>query len=224
MVRTGKRIRRTPGEAQRLILDAARAAIVRTGPEGLRLQDVAAAAGVSHPLILHHFGSRAGLVRALTREATAELKDQLVAAMTGPDYGIEAQLDRVFKAFRGGLGQRLAWLATVAAGVEAGDEAMIQREIADQLHARRMALAPPGTKVAREDSEFLVYLIAIAALGDAIYGAQFRRSAGLAEGPETDRRFRAWLAALIRAKSTPADSAAEPASMDCTHRGVLTEG
>ena len=64
-----KRVRRTPDEARRLILEAAQAAIARTGPEGLRLHDIAAAAGVSHPLILHHFGSRAGLVRALTREA-----------------------------------------------------------------------------------------------------------------------------------------------------------
>ena len=68
-----KRVRRTPDEARRLILDTAQAAIARTGPEGLRLHDIAAAAGVSHPLILHHFGNRAGLVRALTRVAVAEL-------------------------------------------------------------------------------------------------------------------------------------------------------
>jgi len=34
------------------------------GTEGLMLQDIAAAAGISHPLILHHFGSRGGLIRA----------------------------------------------------------------------------------------------------------------------------------------------------------------
>jgi AcrR family transcriptional regulator len=204
MVETGKRVRRRPDEARRLILEAAQAAIARTGPEGLRLHDIAAAAGVSHPLILHHFGSRAGLVRALTREATAELRDKLVAAMTERDAPIEEQLDRVFDAFRNGLGQRLAWLATVAPDGDHGDSSMIQREIADVLHARRVALGPPGTPVAFEDSQFLVHLIAIAALGDAIYGPQFRRSAGLAEGPDTDRRFRAWLAALARARPPPA--------------------
>jgi AcrR family transcriptional regulator len=198
MIRMVKRVRRTPDEARRLILDAAQAAIARTGPEGLRLHDIAAAAGVSHPLILHHFGSRAGLVRALTREATAELKDKLVAAMTEPDYSAEVQLDRVFDAFRGGLGRRLAWLATVEVDCEEGEAPTTQREIAEHLHARRAAAASPGAKVAWEDSQFLVYLIAIAALGDAIYGDEFRRSAGLAEGPATDRRFRAWLAALLR--------------------------
>jgi AcrR family transcriptional regulator len=203
MVETVKRVRRRPDEARRLILDAAQAAIARTGPEGLRLHDIAAAAGVSHPLILHHFGSRAGLVQALTREATAELRDKLVAAMTEPDYSIEQQLDRVFDAFRNGLGQRLAWLATVAPDGDQGGTMMIQREIADQLHARRIATSPPGTNVVLEDSQFLVHLIAIAALGEAIYGAQLRRSAGLDDGPEADRRFRAWLAALIRARGPP---------------------
>ena len=203
MAESVKRVRRTPDEARRLILDAAQAAIARTGPEGLRLHDIAAAAGVSHPLILHHFGSRAGLVRALTREAIVELSDKQVAAMTERDPSIEEQLDRVFDAFRDGLGQRLAWLATVDPDGDQGGSTMIQREIADHLHARRVAAAPPGTTVAREDSQFLVHLIAIAALGDAIYGAQFRRSAGLAEGAETHRRFRAWLAALIRARDTP---------------------
>src|SRR6202166_2356399 len=103
-----KRSRRTPEEARRLILDAAQAAIARTGPQGLRLQDIAAEAGISHPLILHHFGSRAGLVRALTREAAAELRDRLVQSMTQPEYSIGEQLDQVFDAFRGGLAQRLA--------------------------------------------------------------------------------------------------------------------
>jgi AcrR family transcriptional regulator len=203
MAGTTKRVRRRPDEARRLILDAAQAAIARTGPEGLRLHDIAAAAGVSHPLILHHFGSRAGLVRALTREATAELKDKLIAALAGPDYAIEEQLDRVFDAFRNGLGQRLAWLATVAPEDDSGGGMMIQREIAEHLHAKRLALAPPGTNMAFEDSQFLVHLIAVAALGEAIYGPQFRRSAGLEGGPETDRRFRGWLAALIRGRPPP---------------------
>jgi TetR/AcrR family transcriptional regulator, repressor for neighboring sulfatase len=195
-----KRVRRTPEETRRLILDAARAAIARSGPEGLRLHDIGVAAGVSHPLILHHFGSRAGLVRALTREASAELRDKLIAAMTEGDYSVEDQLARVFDAFRNGLGQRLAWLATVDPNGEQSASEMIQREIADHLYARRVAAAPPGAMVAPEDSQFLVHLIATAALGDAIYGAQFRRSAGVAEGPETDRRFLSWLAELLRAR------------------------
>src|SRR6516164_4918657 len=116
----GKRLRRTPEEARRLILEAAQARLATTGPEGLRLQDIAAAAGISHPLIL--------------------------------------------------------------------------RDIADRLHARRLATAPPGIAIARADSDALVHLVATAAFGDAVYGAHLHRSAGLPATSETDRGFRQWLA------------------------------
>ena len=65
MAQKQKRVRRRPEEAKALILDAAEASMKAGGPAALRLQDVARAAGVSHPTILHHFGSREGLVRAL---------------------------------------------------------------------------------------------------------------------------------------------------------------
>jgi AcrR family transcriptional regulator len=199
--RPGKRLRRTPEEARRLILEKAQALIARTGPEGLRLQDIAAAAGISHPLILHHFGSREGLVRELTRQAVAELRDKLLAAMASSEYSVEQQLDRVFDAFRDGLAQRLAWLATVDPGGGAAGTQMIMRDIADQLHARRIATAP-GAVITRDDTDALIHLVATAAFGDALYGAQLHRSAGLPATSETDRSFRQWLAALIRAHST----------------------
>src|SRR5207302_7986018 len=141
IIRRAKRLRRTPEEARRLILETAQALIARTGPEGLRLQDIAAAAGISHSLILHHFGSREGLVRALTRQAAVELRDKLVAAMASGEYSVEEQLDRVFDAFRDGLVQRLAWLATVEPGGGAERTQMILRDIADGVQARRVAAA-----------------------------------------------------------------------------------
>ena len=202
ITRRGKRLRRTPEEARRLILETAQALIVSTGPEGLRLQDIAAAAGISHPLILHHFGSREGLVRALTRQAVAELRDKLVAAMASTEYSIEQQLDRVFDAFRDGLAQRLAWLATVDPGGGTEGTQLIIRDIADTLHARRIAMASPGAAISRDDTDALIHLVATSAFGDALYGAQLHRSAGLPATSETDRSFRQWLAALIRARST----------------------
>jgi AcrR family transcriptional regulator len=198
----GKRLRRTPEEARRLILEAARSRLAATGPEGLRLQDIAAAAGVSHPLILHHFGSREGLVRALTREAAAELRDKLVAAMESTEYSVEQLLDRVFDTFRDGLAQRLAWLITVDPGGGAEGTQLIIRDIADRLHDRRIAAAPAGTAIARADTDALIHLVATSAFGDALYGAQLHRSAGLAATSETDRSFRRWLATLIRGRST----------------------
>src|SRR6516162_7335528 len=196
-----KRRRRTPQEARRLILETAQPRLATTGPAALRLQDIAAAAGISHPLILHHFGSREGLVRALTRQAVAELRDKLVAAMASSEYSVEEQLDRVFNAFRDGLAQRLAWLATVDPGSGTEGNELIMRDIADTLHARRVARAPPGVAITRDDTDALIHLVATAAFGDALYGAQLHRSAGLPATSETDRSFRLWLAGLIRAHS-----------------------
>src|SRR4029077_939043 len=167
-----KRLRRTPEEARRLILQTAQSLIASTGPEGLRLQDIAAGAGISHSLILHHFGSREGLVRALTRQAVVELRDKLVAAMRAGEPSVDQQLDRVFDAFRDGLAQRLAWLATVDPGGGAEGTQTILRDIADRLHARRIAAAPPGVLISRDDTDSLVHLIATAAFGDAFFGAQ----------------------------------------------------
>ncbi len=149
MTEPARRVRRTPEEAKRLILETARALVARTGPQGLRLQDIAAEAGISHPLILHHFGSRAGLVRALTQEAAAELRDRLLQSMTQPEYSIGAQLDQVFDAFRGGLAQRLAWLLVEGPDGGAANNALILREIADTLHTRRVAAAAPGSEIAQ---------------------------------------------------------------------------
>ena len=201
-----RRVRRSPEEARRLILETAQALIDRTGPEGLRLQDIAAEAGISHPLILHHFKSRAGLVRALTRQTAAEFKDRLVAALAQPELTTEALIDRVFDAFAGGLAQRLAWLTIMdpegmdPEGVdpegEADEPAMVQSEIAETLHRRRAAAAPPGREVTREDTQWLMHLVAVAAFGEAMHGERLRR--GLGRDAGDGRRFRAWFAALIR--------------------------
>jgi AcrR family transcriptional regulator len=49
------------------ILDCAQKRLARLGADGIRLQDIARDAGVSHPTILHHFGSRDGLIVALVK-------------------------------------------------------------------------------------------------------------------------------------------------------------
>ena len=200
-----RRVRRSPEEARRLILETAQALIDRTGPEGLRLQDIAAEAGISHPLILHHFKSRAGLVRALTRQTAAEFKDRLVAALAQPELTTEALIDLVFDAFAGGLAQRLAWLAIMdpegmdPEGMdpegEADEPATVQSEIAETLYRRRLAAAPPGREVTREDTQWLMHLVAVAAFGEAMHGVRLRRGLGRDGG---ESRFRAWFAALIR--------------------------
>src|SRR5947199_358921 len=63
------RQRRTADEARAEILDAAERILVETGPGAIRLQQVAELVGVSHPTVLHHFGTREALVAAVVERA-----------------------------------------------------------------------------------------------------------------------------------------------------------
>src|SRR5580700_10941169 len=75
------RKRRTGEEARTAILDAAERLLVVAGPAGIRLQEVARDVGVSHPTVLHHFGSREGLIEAVVVRALDSLHAVLVAAV-----------------------------------------------------------------------------------------------------------------------------------------------
>jgi AcrR family transcriptional regulator len=191
-----KRIRRTAEDARRQILDAAEARLAQVGPAGIRLQDVAADLGISHPVILHHFGSREGLIRALTQRAIVELKDRLVGALRGGEVPAGNLLGDVFNAFRGGLAQRLAWLA-ITSTIEDQVHDEVTLEIVRTVHQMRQAAAPPGTVVDEDDTKSVVYLVSAAAFGDAIFGAELRQRSGLATDPEASGRFQRWLADLL---------------------------
>lgn len=70
------------------ILEAAARTIARRGVRGLRVEDVAAEAGVSAPLLYYHFESRSGLVKAALEAASEQapstaLRDGLPADRTG---------------------------------------------------------------------------------------------------------------------------------------------
>jgi AcrR family transcriptional regulator len=197
MASAPKRIRRTAEDARRLILDAAEARLARTGPAGIRLQDLAADLGISHPVILHHFGSREGLIRALTARALVELKDKLLLALQAANVHTETVLGEVFNAFRGGLAQRLAWLAVSGVEQDHDQHDAVTMEIIRTVHQRRQAAAVPGVTIDEEDTKWLVYLVSATAFGDAIFGAQLRRRAGLSEDAATGTNFQLWLAQLL---------------------------
>lgn len=56
------------------------------GPDGVTIRDIAAAAGVSPALVLHHFGSKEGLRRAVDDYAAAAF-DAIVEGLAGQDLG-----------------------------------------------------------------------------------------------------------------------------------------
>jgi len=189
-----KRIRRTPEDARALILEAAEGTIARTGPAGLRLQDVAKAAGVSHPTILHHFGSREGLVKALNLRTLEDLKAALVAGMKTDGNGDDG-IARTFAAYRGGLAQRMVWLMQSEAPPPPGSLTIFEGIVA-ALHEVRESFARPGHPPDIADTRAVVHLTTIAALGDALMGARLRQTSG-AEERAQGAAFEKWFGALI---------------------------
>src|SRR4029077_1288982 len=82
------------------------------GPEAIRLQEIAADAGISHPAILHHFGNREGLVEAMVIRGVTNLQAQFLEGWpSAKEPDIEGVFERFFEATsRRGMARLLAWL------------------------------------------------------------------------------------------------------------------
>jgi AcrR family transcriptional regulator len=187
------------------ILDAAEERLRDAGPGAIRLQEVAAQVGISHPAVLHHFGSREGLVQAVVDRAIRALQDDLSRALArqmheGRPDG-EALFERVFEVlFDRGHARLLAWL--LLAGYEPFDGDAVRAgwaSVAEVTHAMR--LGGPGGESAPslEDTRFTILLSALALFGEAIAGRATFDAAGLGRGAAVERRFRRWLADLLGA-------------------------
>ncbi len=197
------RRRRTADEARRMILDAAEARFLAEGPAALRLQELAGELGVSHPTILHHFGSREGLVRAVAARSLGALQADLVAALGEgdlPKRDVAALVEQIFSALgEHGQARMLAWLALSTEGrAMAGEAGPFLRVLSVMVHTRRMeAWTGPEPGPSFEDSRFVVMLAVTALVGDALLGQAIRASGGFGDDPDSGRRFHKWLAALV---------------------------
>lgn len=190
------RKRRSALEARAAILDAAERRLVETGPAGIRLQEVAADVGVSHPTVLHHFGSREALMEALVARALDSLHAGLLAAVRDAAEGphqVVTLLDSVSDALvRGGHGRAFLWLA-LSGHTDTVDELRV-RSVAEAVHALRRTRRTGKKRMPPfEDTYFTVLLPALALLSMSVLG----NAAGAPGDDDAPRRFRAWLARLI---------------------------
>jgi AcrR family transcriptional regulator len=193
------RRRRDAASARAAILDATERHLVLAGPSGIRLQEVAADAGVSHPTVLHHFGTRAGLVKAVVTRSLAAINARLVEAIsrsTGDAAQVAAILDGVYDALaHHGRARVIMWLALEGQRIE-GDARL--SAVVEATHALRKAKhAAKRRAPSREDTAHVVVLASLALVGAAVMGPALLENAGLAEGPVAERRFRGWLARLL---------------------------
>jgi TetR/AcrR family transcriptional regulator, regulator of cefoperazone and chloramphenicol sensitivity len=74
--------------ARAVIRDEALRLFADSGPDGVTVRQIAAAAEVSPGLVLHHFGSKEGLRQAVDEHVLA-LFDRMLREMTGGDAGVD---------------------------------------------------------------------------------------------------------------------------------------
>ncbi len=194
-----QRKRRTAEAARSAILDAAEQRLIASGPAGIRLQEVAADVGVSHPTVLHHFGSREALVAAVVERLVAALHADVLEAIALAPAGegnMAALLERVAAVLgERGHGRVLAWLALSGHGSDLPEQRFSSVVVA--AHARRKQQRAPGPVPALEDTAFTILLAFLALFGDSILGPELTRSAGLGDPARVGKRFRAWLARVL---------------------------
>ncbi len=201
----GKRPRRAAGETQREILDAAQRRLAEGGPEAVRLQDIARDVGISHPAILHHFGSREGLMAALEDHVTGALTAEVgrVLLRGGTEAGSSAAdlIESVARAMdEGGLARLVAWWLLREQG-EPGPSGEARRIVTRVVELIRTRLAEDAGSDARrvpsrEEVAFAVRLAVLALFGDALFGDELAQRP-VAERDAEGARFRRWLSELL---------------------------
>lgn len=203
------RRRRTAAEAREEILDAAQRRLDAGGPDAIRLQDIARDVGISHPAVLHHFGSRDGLIEALDRRAILALTEdvaQLLQSRDDEEVSAVALLERLAVAMdEQGLAQLIAWWAMRGPATQEGslDPAALIANVARLIRSRVVESRDGDDSLlpSLEETIFSVRLAVVAMFGDAIIGPELSQVAAPARQAER-RRFRAWLADLLLAQAS----------------------
>lgn len=86
----------SPAERQDRILDAAHRLFRSQGYEKTGTREIAAAAGVGEGTIFYHFGSKAGLLEALSRRFSQQLRDDVTQGLEPEELDLVTAVGRIF--------------------------------------------------------------------------------------------------------------------------------
>ncbi|AKF09993.1 TetR/AcrR family transcriptional regulator [Sandaracinus amylolyticus] len=196
------RRRRSPEEARRLILDATKTLLAQHGPDAVGLKEVAKAAGVSHALVSHYFGTYDALVEAALRDHMLETRVETLqriadVAHAGPAEWVEMCFEQLAHPLSGRL---LAW--AILSGRMDSEDFFPRRDqgmrfVADAIEARVRAQLGEDRVPAREDIEFGMLLVFSAALGYSFSRTVLWESLSKKPSAERDRWFREKLGELV---------------------------
>jgi TetR/AcrR family transcriptional regulator, repressor for neighboring sulfatase len=172
-----QRIRRPAEESKRLILDAAEQLLIEGGPRAVQVRSVAQRVGITDAGVSHHFGGRDRLLVALLRHGGRRLRAAVEAAVSSwidrePD--LAALVDAIAEVYRDGYAE-LA-IALHAAGWRDTGGGLLE-PVVEALHAARRR---SRSRADVEDTRLAVAALHQALALEPVYGAAFRRSAGVA--------------------------------------------
>jgi AcrR family transcriptional regulator len=166
--------RLSPEESRFVALQAAREILIETGPAAVTLKAVAGRIDRTHANLLHHFGSAAGLQKALAaylaETVCATIGEKMAASPPG-ERNVREIVDLAFDAFdSGGAGALATWMAAT------GNEDALD-PIVEAIHKLIDGMAPDAheKRLMHEDTLALVLM----ALGDAQLGGAMAEALGL---------------------------------------------
>ena len=166
--------RLTPEHSRAAALEAARELLIEAGPQAVTLKAVSGRVGRTHANLLHHFGSAAGLQKALIASLAESVTARIGAAVlkTRAERGDPREVvDLTFDAFdEGGAGAMASWM--ILTGNEDALDPILEaiHRLVDELgegHDSDMPL--------QEQTLSLV----LTALGDALLGGPMANALGL---------------------------------------------
>lgn len=134
MKTSARAVRRPPGEARRLLLDAARELFARKDYRSTTTREIAESAGVTEYLLFRHFGSKAGLFREALVLPFTDIVDEFATTWQtiDPDNTREEDLARHFvEQVYDVVVEHRGLLLTLVASEAFSDEEIAEAGIAD---------------------------------------------------------------------------------------------
>lgn len=159
-------------ESRTVALEAARALLIELGPQAVTLKAVAQRIGRTHANLLHHFGSVAGLQKALAEHLAvticATIEDAVLASRKGEGTAREV-VDLTFDAFdKEGGGALAIWM------LMSGNEDALD-PLVDAVHDLIDDLGDHESGQMHQ----VTHALCMMALGDALMGGALAQSLGL---------------------------------------------
>lgn len=189
------RKRLTQEESRTVALEAARALLIELGPQAVTLKAVAARIGRTHANLLHHFGSAAGLQKALAEHLAvticATIEDAVLATRAGQGTPRDV-VDLTFDAFdKEGGGALATW--------------MLMNGNEDALDPLLEAIHQLVDDLGEHDSSKMhdvTHALCLMALGDALMGGPLAHSLGLKRTAARDMAEKLLIDGAIKAGIT----------------------